>query len=189
MPQEGTSSFGDITVVLQRLNTGNREAWHELTPLVYQHLRQVSAAYVSREQGLAGLQPTEIVHEAYLRLLRHQSIQWVDRNHFYGVAAYLIRLILVDKARAAARHAKVMAEEVTRIQCDSRAVDIEALDAALNRLAQLDPRQAHIVELRYFAGMTIEETAAVLSLSPRTIKREWTSARAWLRAELEQSGV
>lgn len=174
-------ALGEFTVILQKLNAGDLAAWHELMPIAYQHLRTVAGAYVRRESVF--IQPTEIVHDVYLRLLRQRDIQWVNRGHFFGVAAHLIRLILVDKARATARRER----RNIQIVCDqipasgqTESIDLQVLDSALERLAELDQRQAQIVEMRFFAGMTIDETAAILGISSRTVKREWHAARAWL---------
>jgi RNA polymerase sigma factor (TIGR02999 family) len=167
-------------------------------PVVYDELRRQAARYMRREPVGHTLQTTAVVHEAYLRLVEQDSARWQSRTHFFAVAAQLMRRILVDHARgrravkrggaegrgAAGRLPLEVAEGVPHEQ---PAVDVLALDEALRRLAELDPKQSRVVELRYFAGLGIEETAEVLGVSPATVKREWSMARAWLRRELGAS--
>jgi RNA polymerase sigma factor (TIGR02999 family) len=167
-------------------------------PVVYDELRRQAARYMRREPVGHTLQTTAVVHEAYLRLVEQDSARWQSRTHFFAVAAQLMRRILVDHARgrqavkrggaegrgAAGRLPLEVAEGVPDGQ---PAVDVLALDEALRRLAELDPKQSRVVELRYFAGLGIEETAEVLGVSPATVKREWSTARAWLRRELGAS--
>lgn len=179
-----------ITDLLARVRGGHEEALAELLPVVYQELRRVAASFLRRERPGQTLQPTGLVHEAYLRLLREQHVSWENRAHFCAIAANSMRQILVERARA--RNAAKRGGQWQRItlddavaKTDTAGVDVEALDQALARLAALDPAQARLVELRYFGGLTIEETAGVLGVSPATVKRSWTVAKAWLRKELD----
>jgi RNA polymerase sigma factor (TIGR02999 family) len=156
---------------------------------VYAELRRLAAFYLRHERSGHTLQPTALVHEAYLRLAQQREVQWHDKHHFLGVAAPFMRRILVDYSRA--RHAAKRGGEAERVSLDhtalpviQRAEDIVALDDALEALSQLDPEQAKIVELRFFSGLNIEETAAVLGVSASTVKREWNIAKAWLAREL-----
>jgi RNA polymerase sigma factor (TIGR02999 family) len=181
---------GDVTRLLQALAVGDAAA-PEVLPLVYDELRRLAAHDLRRERRDHTLQPTALVHEAYLRLAAQDRVQWRNRAHFVGVAAQLMRRVLVDHARAT--HARKRGGHDTRVPiddvdpgADGPSADIFALDEALTRLAALDPRQARIVELRYFGGLTVEESADLLSLSPATIKREWQMARAWIHRELHR---
>ncbi len=181
----------DITQLLIDWNSGSRAALDALLPLVYDELRRVAAAYLRRERPGHTLQGTALVHEAYLRLIDQTRVRWQNRAHFLGVAAQMIRRILVDHARA--KHsAKRGAGGVTLSLDESievaggRDVDLVSLDDSLEELARLDPQQARIVELRYFTGLSIEESAEVLGISPATVKREWAVARAWLFRELSR---
>ncbi len=180
-------SLGDVTGILERLNEGEKSAWNELLPLTYRHLREIARGKLARD-GSSSVQPTEIVHETWLRLWRHESIRWVDRNHFFGVAAHLIRLILIDRGRAAGRRQNLHRAVALnmRIESEGSSWRVDLLGHALDRLAEIDQRQAQIVEMKFFSGMTIEQIAGFLDTSPRTVKREWTSARAFLRAEMDR---
>jgi RNA polymerase sigma factor (TIGR02999 family) len=166
-------------------NNGDRRALDEMLPLVYDELRRVAARYLQRERPGHTLQGTALVHEAYLRLIDQTQVKWQNRAHFLGVAAQMIRRILVDHARAK-YSAKRGGRAVTLAVDDAigargpRAADLVRLDDCLNELAQIDSRQARIVELRYFTGLSIEETAEALGISPATVRRDWTVARAWL---------
>ena len=162
-----------------------------LLPVVYQELKRLAVIHLSREDPNHTLQPTALVHEAYLRLVDQTHVDWRNRAHFFGVAAEMMRRILVNHALA--RRAAKRGGDDTRISLDdavsffeSRDVDLVALDEALAALTQLDARQGRIVELRFFAGLSIEETAEVLAVSPATVKREWGSAKAWLHREITQ---
>jgi RNA polymerase sigma factor (TIGR02999 family) len=183
---------GVITRLLLKWRAGDEAAFAELMELVYRDLRVRAEAYLRRERAGHTLQPTGLVHETYLKLVGEAGIPWSDRAHFFAVAARAMRQILVDHARrrTAAKRGGA-AERVTLTNLPAEAggtsVDLLALDAALERLAALDPLQARLVELRYFGGLTIEETAEVLGSSPATVKRSWSSARAFLFAHL--SGV
>jgi RNA polymerase sigma factor (TIGR02999 family) len=185
------SESAKITRLLIEWNNGRNGALEDLLPLVYGELRRLAAQRLRRERPDHTLQPTALVHEAYLRLVDQRQVRWQNRAHFYGVAAHVMRRILVDRARA--RNADKRGagwERVTlvgdRTPSESRDVDVLALDDALKRLATLDPQQERIVELRYFGGLTLDETAEVIGISTATVKREWAIARAWLRAELSK---
>lgn len=170
-----------ITQLLDRWSEGDREALDELMPLVYSELKKIAAAYLGGERPSATLQVTALVHETYLRLLDYREPKFENRKHFYAVAAQAIRRILVEHARrrnAAKRDSAAMPQDSgVVIQPD---VDVLALDEALNALGASDPEKAHIVELRYFAGLSIAEVAEVTSTSPATVKRQWAIAKAWL---------
>jgi len=185
-----TNGAGDITELLVRLNQGDKEAQERLIPLVYQELKRIATARLRAERDNLSIQPTVLVHEAYLRLAGLNQIDWQSRGHFFAISATIMRRILVDHARA--RQAAKRGSGETLVQLDEavmplqegRGADILALDLALNRLAKLDPRQAQIVDLRFFSGLTEEEIGAVLGVNARTVKRDWRVARAWLYAEL-----
>jgi RNA polymerase sigma factor (TIGR02999 family) len=188
MPGKSSRS-AKITQLLIAWSEGRKDALDGLLPLVYEQLRRMASSYVRRERPDQALQPTALVHEAYLRLIDQSRVQWRNRAHFYGVAAQIMRRVLVDRIRA--ERAEKRGGGWTRValvdeMMPAAAVDVDvlALDEALRRLAAFDPQQARIVELRYFGGLTIEEAAEVLKISPATVVREWTIARAWLRAEL-----
>ncbi len=162
-------------------------------PLVYDELRRLAHHYLQRERSDHTLQSTALVHEAYLRLAGNRAPQWQNRAHFFGIAARVMRQILVEYARAHGA-AKRGGTEACKITLDESLdleqktdVDVLALDGALDRLSELDPQQSRIVELRFFTGLTIEDTSEVMGLSPATVKRDWTSARAWLHREIARS--
>ena len=166
----------------------------DLTALVYDELRRLAAAYLRRERPGQTLQPTALVHEAYLRLLKDRPDRWQNRAHFCAIAAHSMRQILIERARA--RDAQKRGGGGAKVTLDEgmmagapRPIDFLALDDALERLAALDAEQARIVELRFFGGLSVEETAEALGSSPATIKRRWTLARAWLARELEGAGT
>jgi RNA polymerase sigma-70 factor (ECF subfamily) len=184
---------GDITAMLVQIRRGNRGAEAELVPLVYQELRRLAAHYMRSERSPHTLQATALVHEAYIRLVGDAGIEWQNRAHFFGVAAQVMRRILVDHARQRDA-AKRGGPSVRKISLDHALVvadqdtwQILELDQALDRLAAWDHRQCRIVELRFFAGMSVEETAEALSVSPTTVKREWSLAKAWLYGELKRA--
>lgn len=184
-----TESSPDVTGLLIDWSNGDQHALEELMPLVYGELRRLAAAHLRRERSSSTLQSTVLVHEAYLRLVNQNNIQWRSRAHFYGIAARVIRRILVDHARA--QHAGKRGAGAMRLELDDamavseqRELDLLGLDDALRRLSELDERQGQIVEMRFFAGLSVEETAEVMRLSTATVKREWSSARAWLYREM-----
>lgn len=172
------------------MSADDRQSLDALLPVVYQELRRLAAAYIRREKPGATLQPTALVHEAYLRLRKDRPARWQNRAHFCAIAAHSMRQILIERARA--RNAQKRWGDKARVTLDEAlirgaepSVDLLALDRAIERLAALDPDQARIVELRFFGGLTVEETADVMGTSPATVKRHWTVARAWLARELE----
>src|SRR5262245_54942650 len=179
----------EITRLLIAWSNGDEQALETLMPLVYQDLRRLAAYHLRRENAGHTLQPTALVHEAYLRLVRQKGVRWQNRVHFLAIAAQMMRRILVDYARAR-RFAKrgggaqqVSMEQLTDMP-DEQAAELVALDDALNALARFDERESKIVELRFFGGLSIEETAEALGISPGTVMREWTFAKAWLKREL-----
>ena len=184
----------DVTRLLGEWQSGDRSALDRLIPLVYNELRRIAARYLHSERGGHTLQTTALVHEAYIRLVDENRMEWKGRTHFFGVAATLIRNILVDYARAqkAAKRgsgaARLPIEEAFAVPVDNQA-DILAVDDALQTLSKIDPQQARIVELRFFAGLTIEETGEVLNISPSTVKREWILAKTWIFRALSQTAV
>ncbi|HET9263744.1 MAG TPA: sigma-70 family RNA polymerase sigma factor [Vicinamibacterales bacterium] len=174
------------------MSADDRQSLDSLLPVVYQELRRLAAGYIRHEKPGQTLQPTALVHEAYLRLLKDRPDRWQNRAHFCAIAAHSMRQILIERARA--RNAQKRWGEKARITLDEslmgsgeQSVNLLALDEALERLAGLDPEQARIVELRFFGGLTVDETADALSVSPATVKRHWTIARAWLARELESA--
>ena len=186
----------ELTQLLIRYGEGRRDALDALLPAVYQELRRLAGGYMRRENKAHTLQPTALVHEAFFRLIDQNEIQWKNRAQFFGVAASLMRRILIDHARA--RLADKRGGGQIRVEFDeaihpvsTTAADAEAelvaLDTALKRLAAIDERQARVVELRYFGGLSIEETAEALEASPATVKRDWVLARNWLQRELSDA--
>jgi len=178
-----------VTELLTRWSSGDTSAREALVPLVYNELRRIARRCLTGQRSDHTLQPTALVHEAYLRLVRYDSIDWRDRAHFFALAAQIMRQILVDHARKQTA-AKRGGNAVTLVVNEASAVakqtslDLLALDDALKQLASLDPRQSQIVELRFFGGLSIEETAQAVNISPATIKREWATARLWLLHEM-----
>jgi RNA polymerase sigma factor (TIGR02999 family) len=181
----------EITQLLTALSDGDKNTRDKLFELVYDELRQQASAYLRHERRDHTLQTTDLVHEAYFKLVDQKQVEWQNRAHFFGVAAQAMRRILVDYARghqAAKRgggQAKISLHE-TAILPNEHPEEMVALDEALTRLAAIDERQSRIVELRFFGGRTIEETAQILALSVATVKREWNMARAWLYREMQQ---
>ena len=178
-----------VTDLLIDWTDGNKAALDRLMPIVYDELRQLAKRYLARERPEHTLQPTALVHEAYVKLIDQQSVRWQNRAHFFGIAAQLMRRILVDHARrrdAAKRGDGVrnLALEDFALETPAPALDILALDQLLVTLTSLDPQQGRIVELRFFGGLTVEESAEVLGISSTTVKRDWRSAKAWLYREL-----
>src|SRR5437867_1458252 len=184
-----SSESAKITQLLVDWNNGRTGALEDLLPLVYAELRRLAAQRLRLERPDHTLQPTALVHEAYIRLVDQRRVRWQNRAHFYGVAAHVMRRILVDRARARKADKRGGAWERVTLVGDKTSnaandVDVLVLNDALERLAALDAQQERIVELRYFGGLTLDETAAVIGISTATVKREWAIARAWLRAEL-----
>jgi RNA polymerase sigma factor (TIGR02999 family) len=170
----------------------DRQSLDSLLPIVYQELRRLAASYLRRERPGQTLQPTALVHEAYMRLMKDRPDRWQNRAHFCAIAAHSMRQILIERARA--RHAQKRGGAQPRITLDEAlvagaepSVDLVALDQALERLQALDPEQARLVELRFFGGLTVDETAEAMDISPATVKRHWAVARAWLARELAGS--
>jgi RNA polymerase sigma-70 factor (ECF subfamily) len=183
------SNPGEVTQLLVQIHAGNKEAEDRLIPLVYAELRRLAAHYLRGEHPDHTLQPTALVHEAYLRLTGMQEIDWQSRSHFFATAAIAMRRILVDHARAKRAEKRDAFREAISLDdvlvvSPSRSPDFLALDAALDRLAKVDARRSQIVELRFFAGLSEEETAQFLGVSARTVKRDWRVAKAWLYNEL-----
>jgi RNA polymerase sigma factor (TIGR02999 family) len=180
----------DVTELLAKWGNGNQQALNDLTPLVYKELRRLAASYLRKERKSHTLQPTALVHEAYLRLVDQKSPNWQDRSHFFGVAARLMRQILVDHARRRQAHKravhKIALGEAVSFQ-QERSRDLVALDAGLNALERFDPRKSKAVELRYFGGLSMDEIAQMLTVSTVTVRRDLRMAEAWLHREM-QSG-
>ncbi len=182
-----------ISVILRDWSGGNRASADALLSLVYDELRKIAGQYLRKERSDHTLQPTALVHEAYLKLVDISDISWQDRAHFFAVASNVMRHILVDHARAHLTEKR--GGEVQRITLEDALsfskkpdIDLLALDEALKQLAEFDEQQSRIVELRFFGGLTIEETAHVLGISPATVKREWTMAKAWLFRRMRDEG-
>jgi RNA polymerase sigma factor (TIGR02999 family) len=180
-----------VSELLLHWGHGDQNAREELIPLVYAELRRIARRYLWQERPDHTLQSGALVHEVYLRMLHEKSPQWQNKAHFFGVAAQLMRHILVDHARGrlaakrgAGAHRLALDPQIALPQ--KRELDLVALDDALVRLAAFDPQQSRLIELRFFGGLSIEETAIVLGISPATVKREWTTARAWLQREMKQ---
>ena len=182
----------DITRFLQLWNQGDETALEKLTPLVYRELYRLAAGYMRREQPEHTLQATALVNEAYLRLINWKNVQWKNRGHFLGVAAQVMRRVLVDYARSRCYSKRgggarpVSLDEATPVAHDRLRLLVD-VDEALNRLAAIDSRRARVVELRYFGGMTIDETAEILEIAPITVTRNWNFAKAWLLRELDST--
>jgi RNA polymerase sigma factor (TIGR02999 family) len=178
--------------MLKRLSAGDQEAVNKLVPMLYDELRRLAAYYLRRERDGHTLQATALVHEAYVRLVDQREVEWKNRNHFFGVAAQLMRRVLLDHARkhqAVKRGGplpKVKLDDAVAM-CDENAAELVALDGLLTRLSTIDPQQARVVELRFFGGMSVEETAEVMNISPATVKREWAMAKAFFARELSRS--
>lgn len=190
-PPVNTPRGDDVTMLLARWRKGSAEAEAQLMERVQGELRRLAASYMRRERGGQTLQPTAVVNEAYIRLLPQRGVSWENRAHFFGIAARMMRRVLVDHARRrnAAKRDAGPAEPVSISGVASPAreadhVDVLALHDALSKLAELDPRQSEIVEMRFFAGLTVEEIAEVLEISPATVKREWSTAKMWLKRQM-----
>jgi len=188
MAQTGEPSVGDISVLLRAWSDGDRNALERLTPIVYEELHRLADRYMKRERRGHSLQTTALVNEAYVRLVDYKRMQWQNRAHFFAVSAQLMRRILVDQAR---RHNLKRGGAVQRVSLEEAAVvggqqdtDLVALDNAMNALARIDPRKVQVVEMRFFGGLSVEETAEVLKVSAVTVKRDWRAAKLWLYREL-----
>jgi RNA polymerase sigma-70 factor (ECF subfamily) len=182
----------EVTQLLIAWSNGEEEALEKLVPLIYDELRRIARRYMKREPAGHTLQTTALVNEAYLRLIEQKAMKWQNRAHFFAISAQLMRRILVSMARA--RHANKRGGEARQVSLDEalvisegRAAELVALDEAMNELAALDPRRSRVVELRYFGGLSVEETAEVLKISPETVMREWKRAKAWLYTELNRT--
>lgn len=179
----------EVSALLARWSAGDKAALDQLTPLIYSELRRIAAYHLRREREDHTLQPTALVHEAFLKLANQPAVNWQSRAHFFAIAARIIRQVLVDYARTGHRDKRgggvrpMLLDETINIP-DRRCLEFVALDDALNGLARLDPQQSQVVELRFFAGLSIEETAEVLHVSRATVNRDWVTARAWLLREL-----
>lgn len=191
-PQAGEPSADEISTLLRAWSDGDPAALDKLTPIVYHELHRLAGRYMNRERPGHSLQTTALVNEAYMRLVDYRRMQWQDRAHFFAVSAQLMRRILVDHAR---RHNVKRGGDVQHVSLDEAlmvcgdagpdpGVDLVALDEALNALMQIDPRKMQIVEMRFFGGLSVEETAEVLKVSTVTVKRDWRAAKAWLYREL-----
>jgi RNA polymerase sigma factor (TIGR02999 family) len=187
MPQ----SSPNVTDLLNAWGGGDKAAFDRLVPVVYEELRRQASRYLRRERPGQTLQTTDLIHEAYIRLVDQRNEHWQNRAQFFGIAAQVMRRILVDRARA--RHRAKRGGGELRISLNegiafaqSKDVNLLALDEALNRLADIDVQQSKIVELRFFAGLSVEETAEALGISPRTVKRSWRFAKAWLHREMSE---
>jgi RNA polymerase sigma factor (TIGR02999 family) len=184
-------STHEVTQLLVAWSAGDEAALEKLTPLVYQELRRLAKRYMARENPGHTLQPTALVNEAYLRLIEQKHVQWRNRAHFFGISAQLMRRILVDMARArqygkrGGKARKVSLDEALVVSKE-RGEDLVALDDALESLAAIDPRKSRVVELRFFGGLSVEETAEVLQVSPVTVMRDWKMAKVWLHRELSK---
>jgi RNA polymerase sigma-70 factor (ECF subfamily) len=187
------SSPGQVTALLHDLEKGDRKAASRLIPIVYSELRHLAAHYMRGERPGQTIQPTELVHEAYLRLVRQERIDWQGQTHFFAMAATSMRRILVERARGkkAEKHGgggeKIQLDEALAFS-PNKPTDVIAIDEALNRLAELSPRQSRIVELRFFGGLKVDEIAKIERVSPRTVKQDWRLARAWLHREIARAG-
>jgi RNA polymerase sigma factor (TIGR02999 family) len=183
----------EVSQILTRMVAGDRSGIDELAPLVYQELRSIARRLLARERPGHTLQPTELVHEAYIKLAQQDRVDWKGRSHFFAVGAHHMRRILVDHARtklSAKRGRAPYRVELTEdmMLTPSREEDVLAIDEAIEKLRELDRRQAQMVELRFFGGLTVKEVAEVLGVSKRTVEADWAMVRAWLRRELTSSG-
>ena len=184
--------MNEVTKLLEAYSNGNREVLDELLPLVYDELRRLAHNYLRRERAEHTLQTTALVHEAYLKLIDQHSVDWKNRAQFFALSAQAMRRILLDNARKHISAKRGKGEKISLEDAPEISVEPDenliALDSALQELEQLDVKQSKIIELRYFGGLTIEETAEVMKISPATVKREWTFARAWLYQRMKAEG-
>jgi len=186
--QSSDPAVGDVSKLLLAWSDGDRRALDQLTPIVYKELHRLARRYMQRERPGHSLQTTALVHEAYMRLVDYKRMQWQNRAHFFAVSAQVMRRILVEHARrrnlkrgGALQHVSL---EEAAVVGGGRATDLVALDDAMNALARLDPRKEQVVEMRFFGGLSVEETAQVLKISSITVMRDWSTAKAWLYREL-----
>lgn len=181
---------GEITAMLIELTEGNQDVVDRILPFIYDELRRLAGSYLRRERPDHTLQPTALVHEAYMKLIDQKKVQWQNRAHFFGIAAQVMRRLLMDHARKHLANKRggdaeiLPLEEEILVVSHDRSAELLALDDALERLSELDPPKARVVELRYFGGLSIEETAEVLGVSVPTVNRHWKMAKAWLYSEL-----
>ena len=186
-----TDTQSEVTELLEQWRDGDPEALEQLLPLVYGMLRSIAARHLRRERHSHTLQPTALVHETYMRLTKHTRLQWRDRAHFFAISARIMRRLLVDHARE--RSAAKRGGDWERVELEDNlgvstgGLDMLDLDSALSKLEAIDERQARVVEARYFAGLSIEETAEALGISKATVKREWATARVFLFLQLEEN--
>jgi RNA polymerase sigma factor (TIGR02999 family) len=186
------SKAPEITQMLRELSSGKSEAWDNLLPLVYDELHRQAERYLRRERQGHTLQTTALINEAYLKLIDQRNVNWENRTHFFAIAAQAMRRILVDYAKTARRKkrggddVKLSLEKAAMVAAEERSVDLIALDEALNKLAAQDARQARVVELRYFSGLSLEETAEALHISRATVASDWNMAKVWLYRELRK---
>src|SRR5208283_379803 len=186
------SSSSDVSLLLSELSRGNQEAGEKLVPLVYDELKRLAKSYMRRERPDHTLQATALVNEAYLKLVKQHAVNWQGRSHFFGIAAQLMRRILIDHARGHLREKRggdkqVLPLDEALVFSPEHSEELVKLDEALQRLSKLDARQSRIVELRFFGGLSVDETAQFLGISPKTVKRDWSVAKAWLHGELRQT--
>jgi RNA polymerase sigma factor (TIGR02999 family) len=189
-----TARTGQVTDLLNQWASGDQDAGEKVFPLVYRELRRIASRSMNRQGSSHTLQTTALVHEAYIRLTGDSSRQWANRGHFFGVAAKAMRHFLVDYARAGAAakrggHCKPLALDDAFLIVEERMADVALLDEALTALEKLHPRQSQVVELRFFGGLNVEQTAETLHVSPETVARDWRAAKAWLHCELARKGV
>ncbi len=184
------ASTQELTQLLVQLSEGKSQAVDDILPLIYDELRRLASNYLRRERSDHTLQPTALVHEAYIKLIDQTQVKWQNRAHFFGIAANIMRRILVDYARQhkadkrGGAAEKLPLEEEILIVSEGKSAELLALDEALENLAKIDPQKSKIVELRYFGGLSVEETAEVLGVSEITVKRHWRMAKAWLYGQL-----
>ncbi len=192
MPQ---TSSQQLTQMLIQLSEGNAQMVDDILPLIYDELRRLAGNYLRRERSDHTLQPTALVHEAYIKLIDQTQVKWQNRAHFFGIAANIMRRILVDYARQhradkrGGAAEKLPLEEEILIVSEGKSAELLALDEALENLAKIDEQKSKIVELRYFGGLSVEETAEVLGVSEVTVKRHWRMAKAWLYGQLSQENT
>ena len=182
----------NVTLLLSELQKGDQEAASKLIPLLYDELRRLARNYMKRERADHTLQATALVHEAYVKLVKQPPVNWHGRSHFFGIAARVMRRILIDHARTHLREKRggkqqPVSFDEALVFSPGQSAELLRLHDALEHLAKLDPRQSTIVELRFFGGLSVEQTADFLGISPKTVKRDWSVAKAWLHAELRQA--